>query len=188
LAFKGIKMTESTEKQADLLVGADEIAHLDWAEKLGLENLRYSLKIADVLAKEAQTTLTVVLAACGAALGWAAKDGIPYTITALGMAVVSIYLMLVAAVIVLRCLKIAAIWPPTNDPENYFFEGYKTHSLLDLKRGSIRVTQRSVDLNRQRNAHVADWIDRTRLAIVATPIVFAVASWLVWVLGFAALG
>lgn len=41
---------------------------LEWAEKNGLENLRFRLQNAETLAKESSSTLTLTLAAMGGTL------------------------------------------------------------------------------------------------------------------------
>ena len=41
---------------------------IDWAEKSGLENLRFRLQNAETLAKEASSTLTILLAGMGGSI------------------------------------------------------------------------------------------------------------------------
>ena len=46
---------------------------LDYAEQAGLENIKFHIACADSITKEANTTLTILLAAGGASLGYGMK-------------------------------------------------------------------------------------------------------------------
>ena len=83
---------------------------LDWAEKSGLENIRFRLQNAETLAKEAVTTLTVLFAGMGAALaygikGLAAPHGLDaLTVGAMGLAA---WLMVLAGVLIAQCIFVS---------------------------------------------------------------------------------
>lgn len=150
--------------------------HLQWVEKAAMENLRARIQTADTLAKEAQTTLTVTLAGCGAALGYALKDGVVAGAVSWSMLAVCAYLMGVAAMITLRCLKIGEIPPLYNEPRNLLFSGHEEHDFEAKVKGEVsHNVQIRIDQATGRNERVANWIDRTRLMLVFSPVVWALA-------------
>lgn len=82
----------------------------DWIEKSAVENLKQRVECADVLAKEAATTLTVLLAGAGGSLAYAVKaaDG-DFSASVLIAAFVCVWLASCAIWLVLTCLKISTI-------------------------------------------------------------------------------
>ena len=153
---------------------------LDYAEKAGLENLRFRLANAETLAKEANTVLTILLAGMGGATALAAKgfeqqQGLPGAVT-VGAVFIAVWLMLVAALLVLFCMVSTDLPVPTNEPLNL----YQTDFQLDQIRAvELRNLDERIKQATARNHRVSAWLDRVRLMAVASPIVF-VATALAW--------
>jgi hypothetical protein len=165
--------------------GIDMNEILDWAEKAGLENLKFRLQTCDTLAKDAGTTLTVLLAGLGATLAYAMKGAEESTSSALtvGAGAMAGWLMFVASVLICKCITTTPIWPPTNEPRNLY---QKTYAWDDLREVELENLQKRIDQTAERNLHIAMWLDRVRLMAVASPLIFLAGAFLSWaVLGYA---
>lgn len=147
----------------------------EWAEKAGLENLRFRLQNAETLAKEAMSTLTMVLAGMGAALAYAARgfEQLPPVPLAVGAAVLAGWLMIAGCVLVFFCMLTTALPVPTNEPANLYQEKYTLDALREVELKNI---QERIEQTRARNHRVAAWLDRARLLALASPLVFLIAA------------
>jgi hypothetical protein len=151
---------------------------LDWADKSGLENLKFRLQNAETLAKEATTTLTILLAGMGAALAYAAKgleQPIP-TPLSIGACVLAVWLMVTGCVLMAFCMLTTSLPAPTNEPNNLYQKDYSVDALREVE---LRNIQQRITQTTARNHRVAAWLDRCRLLALGSPIVFAIAA-LVW--------
>jgi len=149
---------------------------LDWAEKAGMENLRFRLQNAETLAKEAGTTLTILLAGMGGALAYAIKgfeQPTPSTL-AIGAAVLAAWLMAVGILLVVFCILTKPLQVPTNEPKNLYQKECRLEKLRELELENI---QGRIEETTARNAAVAMWLDRVRLMALASPVVFAIVAW-----------
>ena len=154
---------------------------LDYAEKAGLENLKFRLQNSETLAKEASTTLTILLAGIGGAMALAMKGfeqhlPIPSAVT-IGVTGLSIWLMFVAGLLVVFCMLSMDLPVPTNEPLNLYQPDFDLDALraVELRNLDQRIKQTTA-----RNHRVAVWLDRVRLLAIASPMVFSIIS-LVWV-------
>jgi hypothetical protein len=146
---------------------------LDYAEKAGTENMKFRLQNAEALSKEANTVLTVLLAGTGGAMALAIKGfeqpgpiPTPMTIGAAGLAV---WLMIVAALLIIYCMLSTDLPAPTNEPLNLYQPDFDLNSIriVELKNLDERIKQVA-----KRNHRVAAWLDRVRLCAIASPLVF----------------
>jgi len=144
---------------------------LDWAEKAALENLKFRLQTCEALAKDAGTTLTILLAGLGGTLAYAMKGAEASATSALtvGAGVMAFWLMIVAAVLIVKCIMTAPIWPPTNEPKNLY---QKNYALDDLREVELENVQQRIEQTAERNINTAMWLDRVRLMAVASPLIF----------------
>lgn len=142
---------------------------LEWAEKAALENIRYQLQSTDTLAKEANTTLTILIAALGAAFAYAITGG-RYAAAA---TVLTGYLAAACIVLVTKCMMIDEAPAPTNEPRNLVQVGY---TLEAMRRAELRNAQERIDRVVQRNDRTALWLNGVRVAAVCAPVVFAVTA------------
>jgi len=152
---------------------------IDWVEKNALENLRFRLQNAETLAKDASSTLTWVLAAMGGTLAYSVKgleDGSLAPLIA-GTLSASLWLAICAGLLVIRCIQTRELVAPTNEPSNIF---QPEHSLDDLRRAELRNIQERIELATARNRTVAYWLDKCRLMLTFTPLVF-LAGYACWV-------
>ncbi len=148
---------------------------LDYVEAAAKDNAAFHLGNADVLARESNTLLNILLAGAGGSLA--------YLITLLdkgsalwmkaGVASIALYLFLVAALLLLKCLYIRPFFPATNEPKNLMAPEYPLES---IRRVELQNRQACIDANRDRNDTVGMWLNRCRALATATPIVFAVVS------------
>lgn len=147
---------------------------LDWAEKAGLENLRFRLQNAEALAKEAASTLTLLLAGTGGALAYAVKgfEAMPTPI-AFGVAGLSAWLAIVGCVLVYFCMLTTDLPTPTNEPANLY---QKQFDLAALREVELRNIQERIEQVTARNRRVAAWLDRSRLLALASPLIFTIVA------------
>lgn len=151
---------------------------LDWAEKSGLENLNFRLQNAETLAKEAASTLTILLAGIGGALAFAVKgfEEAPPTPLAIGTAGLAIWLMITGCLLVVFCMLTTSLPALTNEPKNLYQKGFELNALREVE---LRNIQERITQTAARNHRVAAWLDRCRLLALASPLVFAISA-LAW--------
>lgn len=91
---------------------------LAWAEENGLENLRSHIESASIIAREASATLGWLATVAGACLAFIANSNwSPVSVFAkVGLCVLAVYLLILCAVLILRCLRITDYPVPTNEP------------------------------------------------------------------------
>lgn len=156
----------------------DDLRRIEWIERAGQENLRFRLQNAENLARDAHQTLTLLLAAMGAALAYVVKMLEAGGLGRVGAGVVAItlWLMLTAGVLVVKCILSRDLQVPANEPDNLWQEGW-THEMERI--GELKGLQARIHATRERNHAVAAWLDRVRLMAVASPVVFllTVLAW-----------
>lgn len=150
---------------------------LDWAEKAGLESIKLHHQAADDLGKEATTTLTVLLAGAGGALAYSAKaiDGGGASPLAVSSGAACVWLFVLCAILVQKCLKVRDIAAQINEPLNLFQPEYDLDALREVE---LKNLQERINQVRERNEKTAYWLNGVRLAAIATPAVGAIAWWL----------
>lgn len=152
--------------------------HLEFAEKAGLENIKFRLQNSESLSKEATSTLTALLAGMGGAMAYVIKGFEQPNISSLtvGAAALATWLMAVALVLVLFCMLSKDLPVPTNEPLNIYLKEFEINKIRDAE---LRNLDARIKQAIQRNHRVAAWLDRTRLAAIASPVVFAITA-LAW--------
>lgn len=150
---------------------------LEYAEKAGIENLKFRLGNAETLAKEANAVLTILLAGMGGAMALAARGfeqlhGLPGAVT-VGAMFMAAWLMLAAALLVVVCMMSTDLPVPTNEPLNLYQPDFALSQIraVELRNLDARIKQVTA-----RNHRVSAWLDRVRLLAVASPIVFVATS------------
>ncbi|MFY1957096.1 hypothetical protein ACOTCL_29065 [Achromobacter xylosoxidans] len=156
---------------------------LDWVEKAAVENLKQHHQAADMIAKEATTTLTVLLAGMAGALAYAAKavDTGAWGWLPVGAAAFSAYLLVLGLCLVLGCLRIGDIPAIYNEPKNLL---HPDLSLDQVRRYELENAQARINDAAARNHRVATTLNRVRLAAILSPLVFLVIG-LAWGWGWA---
>lgn len=145
---------------------------LDWIERAAIENMKRRADNADLIHKEANTLLAILLSGGGAALYFAAKGT---DLSAIAF-VVSCWLFGVALFVTLRCLMFSdypAIW---NEPKNLVIGEY---CLDTLRKYELENLQARIEDTTRLNYEKSEWLNRCILATCATPLVAFIA----WALG-----
>ena len=156
----------------------NKLHRIEWIERGGQENLRFRLQNAETLAREAQQTLTVLLAGMGAALAYVVRGMESGAMTAIGagVAALTFWLMLAAGTLVVKCVLSRDLQVPGNEPDNLWQEGW-SHEKERI--GELKSLQTRIVLTCTRNQAVSAWLDRVRLMAVASPAVFLLSA-LAW--------
>jgi len=161
-----------------------EPGELDWIEKHGIENLKGRIGTADILAKEAATTLTVLLAGAGGALAYAAKlldEGASRGTVAASTA--AVWLTFLAMLLVFRCLKIDAIPTVYNQPGQLMGRHTAGRSLETWREAELKNIEARIEDARIRNDKMASRLNIVRMLAALTPVLSGVAAGLYIVSG-----
>jgi hypothetical protein len=150
---------------------------IDWVEKQAQENMKFRIQDADNLSKQSGATMTILLTVLGAGTAYGIKlfDAQGDKSLFIAAIVFSVYVLLVCAFLVFKCLKIQAIPPPTNEPENLY---KKSMSLDSVREEELRNLQSRINQLVVRNDATARWLNCIRLLTVASPIVFVLVAFL----------
>lgn len=151
---------------------------IDWIEKQAAENLKFRLQNCETLSKEANNLLTLLLAAIGAVVAYAIKSVGNETLNSLLVAAISTgaWLVLVAMILVVKCIMTSELIPLGNEPKNLMLEDY---SLDQIKVFELDNVQDSINKMAFRNGNTAYWLDKARLAAVLSPLIF-ILTWAFW--------
>ena len=156
---------------------AFELGELDWIEKAAVEHLKQRVECADVLAKEAATTLTVLLAGAGGSLAYGIKiaDG-DFSASVLIATFVCVWLAICAILLVHKCLKIEAIALVYNEPKNHLLRLTSDASFENWRKEELLGMQVRIDANTLRNDRTAKSLNHVRTMAAATPAIALVVS------------
>ena len=154
---------------------ADWPKTLEWIEKQGQESLKSRFATADLLAKEAQTTLTVLLAGVGGSTAYAAKifeSASPGSI-AIGAAAVCAYLVALSVLLVLLCMMFQSYPALSQDPRNLM---HPTYSLDEIREEEVKNLDDRIADAKKINDTRASRLNRFRIAAALSPVVFVVSA------------
>jgi hypothetical protein len=149
--------------------------HLDYVEREAKENITFHLANLDALKKEAESTLNflfLILSGAAAYTVQLIKDDNPFGALVLGTA--TAYLSLVAVYITQRCLTSGDVMPPTNEPDNLKLN--EGQDLDALRKEELKNLHERIQFNRARNTLLGKRLNKSRLLICATPLVFLIAG------------
>jgi hypothetical protein len=150
---------------------------LDFAEKAGYENMRGHLAHAETLAKEASTTITLLLAGTGGALAYAVRwfDDGPKSPAVWGAVVVAFWLACLSTLLVLKCLRVVSTEMLYNEPMN-LYKPELNLPMPEAREWELKNLQDRIQLMKLRNRPIAVWLDRLRIAAAFTPLPFIVVA------------
>jgi len=146
----------------------------DWAEKAGYENLKERIESGNAIAAQAATTLTLVLAGMGGALAYAVRvfePSPPPTVVA--SAALCVWLMLIAALLVLKCINLAEAPMLYNQPNRLLLPG---HTLADVRAGELVGLQERIWQQIDRNNGRSAWLNACRNLAICSPVVFGAVA------------
>jgi hypothetical protein len=155
-----------------------KIETMRWIEGEAKANAAFQLNCADALERQAGMLLNLLLAGAGGALAYAVnlaeKHAAPWLQA--GMAAMSVWLFVVAALLLIRVLWSREIYGPANDPEN--LKAAHEMELIEALAYELENRQFCISKNRNRNDAVGRWLNICRWLATATPAIFA-AAWVV---------
>ena len=168
--------TESgSEPDATADIHSDWPKTLEWIEKQAQESLKSRFATADLLAKEAQTTLTVLLAGVGGSAAYAAKifeSSTPGPV-AIASAAVCAYLIALCVLLVLRCMMFQSFPALSQDPKNLMHPAY---SLDEIREEELKNIGERIAEAKEINDERAKRLNGFRIAAALSPVVFVVAA------------
>ena len=143
----------------------------EFAATAGQENIKFHLECAESIAKESNTTLTILFTGAGASLGYWMKllEIGHHPDLSCGTAAVSVYLCLLAFALWYGGMSIGDIQPPTNEPKNLTLSGL---TLDDVRQDELKNLQWRIEQNIHRNKIRAAWLNYVRLGVTFTPAIF----------------
>ena len=168
--------TESgSEPDAAPDIHSDWPKTLEWIEKQAQESLKSRFATADLLAKEAQTTLTVLLAGVGGSAAYAAKifESPAAGLVAIASAVVCAYLVALCILLVLRCMMFQSFPALSQDPKNLM---HPTYSLEEIREEEVKNLGESIVEAKELNDTRAKRLNWFRIAAALSPVVFFVTA------------
>lgn len=148
---------------------------IDYAERMGLENLRSRLQVVETLARESNALLMILLAGIGGSLAYAVKGIENAAICSLtaGSVAFCAWLMGTAGLLVYFCIMTDDLQTPTNEPMNLYQPEY---TVEEIRAVELRNIDSRIKLTIARNQRVAFWLDRVRIMAIASPVVFAITA------------
>lgn len=167
--------TTSSSPTEQLPTHTDWPQLLEWVEKQAQESMKAAYVTVDLLAKESQTTLTVLLAAVGASAGYGAKvfePGCPGPV-AFASAVVCVYLVFLSVGLVLTCMRFRDYPALYQEPKNLMQQGFPLSAIreAELKNLGERIAEaKKINVSR------AGILNRFRIATAVSPFLFAAAA------------
>lgn len=153
---------------------------IDWIEKQAAENLKFRLQICETLAKDSNSLLTILITAIGAIVAYVIKNIENNGDNALlaGAIVTTIWLMVVATVLVFQCIMTSELIPIGNEPKKLNLENY---TLEEIRTFELENVQNTITHTAQRNQNTAYWLDKVRFATVLSPLSFIVGMAAFWI-------
>lgn len=148
---------------------------LEWIEKQGQDSLKARYATAELISKEAQTTLTVLLAGVGGTAAYAAKlfEPAPLAPVTIAAAATCAYLILLCVLLVSACMLFKSYPALYQDPRNLL---QPQHSLDDLREAELHNLQDRISEAKSINAARARRLNAIRFAAAVSPLVFLIAA------------
>lgn len=145
---------------------------LELVERAAYENLREHIGNADLIRKEANTTMALLLAGAGAALAYVGNAVAMQPLMAAALSV-SVYLFALAGLLNWKCLGLVAYPALYNEPGNL---NHPEYALEQVRQWELENVQARIDEAAAINTRRSRWLNRCRYAAVATPLV-AIIGW-----------
>lgn len=167
----------SSEPDTSPPAHADWPKTLEWIEKQAQESLKARYATAELIAKETQTTLTVLLAGVGGSAAYGIKifESGPLNPLSSAAAAVCIYLVVLSIILVVKCMMFKSYPALYQDPENLM---QPEHSLNEVREAEVRNIGERITEAKSINDARAIKLNKLRIAVVVSPFIFAGAAWL----------
>lgn len=147
---------------------------IDYVEQEAKIAERFVIECIDELIRQSNTLLSILLSGAGGALALSvsfARNSLTGDLS-YAIFVVSAYLCLLSAVIVVRCLWSNDIYPPAHEPK-YLFQTEFTAN--QIRASDLKTRQEAIDKNTERLLSMAAWLNYARIGAVLTPVLFVVS-------------
>lgn len=144
---------------------------IDWLENAAISNLRSKHENAELIMREANTTLTVILSAVGVTIAYFANQWNEDKGIASVALLVSIYLIICALLLVKKCLSLEDFPAVYNEYKNLNRPAIEFEKLRHLELTNIQARCEAADkviLKR------STWLNNIRISIAVSPIFAAV--------------
>ncbi len=144
---------------------------IDWLENIAIANLRSKHENADLIMREANTTLTIILSAIGVTTAYFANQWSLDKSIAIVSLFVSFYLIVCALCLVRKCLHLEDFPALYNEYKNLNqpsieFEKLRHHELANIQKRCEDADEIILDRS--------IWLNRIRVSVALSP-VFTVA-------------
>lgn len=148
---------------------------LEWIEKQAQDSLKARYATAELISKEAQTTLTVLLAGVGGSAAYASKllDPGAASPIAISFAAVCFYLVGLCVYLVTKCMMFESYPALYQDPKNLLQPQY---TLDELREAEVTNIGDRIDEASEINLRRAKRLNGVRLAAAVSPLVFVLAA------------
>lgn len=138
----------------------------------GTANLKDKAAGHAAISAHATSTLTVMLAAVGGAVAYAARlESAPADPVGLGALVAAIYLMVLSGVLVRTCMMSVKAPAVHQEPKNIV--AFPSASDKARKAGELAILQARIAEQGTINSRRASWLNRVRSFAIAAPLIFA---------------
>lgn len=156
-------------------IHADWPKMLEWIEKQAQESLKSRYVTADLLAKETQTTLTILLAGVGASAAYGAKLFEPGSSGPIvfASAIVCFYLIALSVALVISCMMFQSYPALHQDPKNLM---HPTYSLDAVRQAEVENIGKRIAEAAMINQSRATRLNIFRIATALSPLIFVAAA------------
>jgi hypothetical protein len=148
--------------------------HLEYRQSEAAKNMDFHLQNMDNLQKDANTTLTFLYVVISASFSASVKlfaDG-NYPVLTVALACICLFLVASAIYLVIGCMMARPVKAPSNEPKNLKIPaGYTSEEIQDFELDNL---QERIEFNRDRNEESALRLNRVRIMICSSPVIFAV--------------
>jgi hypothetical protein len=140
---------------------------IDWLENAAISNLRSKHENAELITREANTTLTVILSAIGVTIAYFANQLSSDKGIASVALIVSIYLIICALFLVNKCLRFEDFPAIYNEYKNLNQPSIDFEKLRHLELANIQIRCEDADkMIHDRSI----WLNKIRISIAVSPI------------------
>jgi len=150
-----------------------------WIEDQAGQVSAFQERCMAALEAQAAALLNLLLAGGGGALAFAVHlvEQRAETWLQAGITAATVWLFLVAAVLLLRAMWAQPVYGPGNDPAH--LKVAMEIDLVSARLFQLDHQQSAIEHDRARNDRIGMWLNRCRILAAATPIVFLAAAWVV---------
>jgi hypothetical protein len=159
--------------------------HREYIQQEAAKNIAFHFECMECLQKESNNTLTFLYVVVAAAFSGAFKlfSSHGSKVLAGSLSILCAYLAFLAAYLVLKCLLARDAEAPANEPKNLKIKSpYSSEEIQDFELENLQIR---IDRTKERNEKTAKNLNRVRVLICISPLIFFVAMAFLVLLRFA---